>query len=122
MADEVHIGDIGTLYKIRVRDEGGDFDPSSAAEKKLLFKLPVHGVIEVDADVLAEGSPATAWYLAYTVTEVEIGSPSAPFHAAAGNVSLQGRLTYADERTWSSDVQKTDDDGRVLKIYPNLDS
>lgn len=125
MPREVHVGDIGTKYKVRIQDENGDFDPSSAATKELIFKLPGYAdPITVDATVESEGSPADVWYLAYTVpgSDFSPGSPTDNFHREPGKVKIQARLTYADGKVFTSDVQTKDDDGQVLKIYPNLDS
>lgn len=126
MALEVHVGDIGTKYKVRIRDENGDFDPSDAIVKELIFKLPGYAdPVVKDAEVETDGSPAEIWYLTYTVTEGagsgSPGSPGEPFHAEPGKVKVQARLTYVDGSVFSSDVRTTDDDGAILRIYPNLD-
>lgn len=126
MPREVHVGDIGTKYRVRIQDENGDFDPTSAATKELIFDLPGYDdPVIVDATVEDEGSPADTWYLSYTVPDEDFGSPGSPieqFHKEPGKVKIQARLTYADGKVFTSDVQTKDDDGQVLKIYPNLDS
>lgn len=119
---EVHVGDIGTKYRVRIRDEDGDFDPSGAVIKSILFKLPQSSVaLEKNAMVEAGDSPATFWYLTYTVQSADgAGSPPGEFHEMAGRVSMQGYLEYADGSQFHTNVMTTDDDGTGLRVYPNL--
>jgi hypothetical protein len=118
---EVHVNDIGTKYRVRVEDELGPFDPSDADVKQIIFKLP-QGVITKDADVEPDGSPATAWFLTYTVTAgAGLGSPPGEFHEEAGRFSMQAYLEYTDGTKYRSSVQTVDEDGEELRIYKNLD-
>lgn len=118
---EVHVGDIGTEYRVRIMDSGINFDPSLASITRLIFSLPGGIVLTKDAIVLTNGSPATIWYLSYTVLAgAGAGSPPAEFHATAGRVKVQAYLEWADGTTFHSDVQTTDDEGRELRIFANL--
>lgn len=119
MADgkpEVHVGDVGTLYKVRVRDEDGAFDPSGATTKQIIFKMPGSVVLTKDATALQDG---TDWYLTYQVAAAD-GANGAEFHARAGRFSMQAYLAWADGSQFHSDVQTTDEDGAVLDIKANL--
>lgn len=119
---EVHVNDIHTKYRLWVIDEGGPFDPSGAAVKQLIFRMPNSVVLIKTATVETDGSPATRWALTYTVQALDgAGSPPEEFHAAPGNVSIQGYLQYADGGQWHSNVQTVDDDGEPLRVHKNLD-
>lgn len=119
---EVHVNDIGTLYRVRVLDNLLAFDPTLASVKQLIFQLPGGYVVTKDATVVGEGgSPATEWYLEYEVQASDgPGSPPAEFHLAAGKMKVQGYLEWADGSKFSSDIRTTDEDGKELKIFPNL--
>ena len=120
MQQEVHVGDIGTKYRVRVRDEGGDFDPSSAATKQLIFRMPGGITLIKDATVeVGSGSEVGRYYLAYTVVAAD-GEDGADFHAAPGIVVMQGYLAWADGKRYHSDKTSRDEDGRRLQVVANL--
>lgn len=123
LGPEVHVGDVGTLYRVRIYDEGVDFDPSGATTKQLIFMMPGGVVLTKTATVVpAGGSPATYWYLTYQVLADDgAGSPPDAFHAAAGKVKIQAYLAWADGSKFHSDIRSTDEDGRELRVYPNLE-
>jgi hypothetical protein len=135
---QVHVGDVGTRYLMRVRDRGGlDFDPSDAPITKLIFDLPGNGVVTKTATVVGGtmeanaagelefvegGSPATTWCLAYTVEpDAGAGSPPAEFHAEEGLFTMQGYIEWSASSKFHSDEETTDVDGQELRIFPNLD-
>ena len=120
---EIQIGDIGTLYQVPIYDDDlapANFDPSSATTKKLYFKMPTAtGFATLErtataAQVTIDG--ASIWCLTYTV----VTGDAAEFHIAAGAITIQGSLTYADGRTWRSNKITTDQQGRPLKVYSNI--
>jgi hypothetical protein len=120
---EVHVGDIGTLYRARCWDEQLPFDPTTATIKELIFRMPGGVVLTKTATLVAGvGSPATEWFLTYTVTAgAGGGSPVGEFHATDGPVQMQAYLEWADGTNFHSDVRTTDDQGRELRVYRNLD-
>src|SRR5690348_12215415 len=65
--EAIHVGDIGTLYRARVLDAGDDFDPTIATLAELIFALPNGHTLRKTATVTTDASPATEWYLDYTV-------------------------------------------------------
>jgi hypothetical protein len=119
---EVHLRDVGTKYRVRVMDEGGDFDPSSASVKQLIFLMPGDVVLEKTATVeTGTGDEAGQFFLAYTVTaDAGAGSPAGDFHDAAGKVTIQAYLEWADGKQYHSNKRTTDDDGNELRVRPNL--
>lgn len=120
MAKEVHVGDTGTKYRLRMQDEGSDFDPSDASIKRLIFSMPNGVVLVKDADVeVGEGDEDGRFYLTYTVTS-GAGEDGAAFHAAAGDIRMQAYLRWADGQQYYSDQRGRDEDGRKLRVYPNL--
>jgi hypothetical protein len=111
MADraEIHVGDKGTQYRVRITDAGAPFDPTTASTKSLIFRLP-SGTVTKTATVSHVGDD---YFLIYTVTD-------ATFHAVPGRFSLQAYLVFADGTTYHSSVQTLDADGAALAIAPNL--
>lgn len=123
MADfEVHQGDVGTLYKFRVRDRGVDFDPSAATIKQLIFLMPGNSaVLTKDATVeVGSGSEAGQWFLTYQA-DVGEGSPEDEFHQNPGRFKVQGYLEWVDGSHYRSNIQTLDKDGNELRVYRNLD-
>ena len=117
---EVHVGDIGTTYRVRVQDEDGDFDPSGASVKELIFLMPGGVVLEKEATVeVGSGDEAGQWFLTYEV-EAADGSPGDEFHETAGRFQLQAYLEWSDGTKYHSDVRTTGDDGGELRVHPNL--
>lgn len=118
---EVHVGDIGTVYKVHVLDGGEEFDISAATVHELIFRMPNGAILRKTADITTNGSPATAWYLEYEVQPGDgLGSPG-EFHDNEGAFQVQGFLQWADGKQWHSNVQTMDTDGQELRIFPNLD-
>jgi hypothetical protein len=119
---EIHVGDIGTRYQVRIYDETMPFDPTTAMLKDLIFSLPLGVVLTKPATVVPEGSPAASWLLVYQVTAgAGAGSPPDEFHAAPGVLKIQARLEWADGSIFHSDIRTTDEDGVELRIYKNID-
>jgi hypothetical protein len=108
---EIHIGDIGTQYRVRITDLAAPFDPTTAATKQLIFLMPDSSVVTRDA--LAE-QVGDDWFLTYIVT-------SGTFHAVAGDISVQAKLTYADGQVYHSNIQTRDSYDVPLRIFANLD-
>jgi hypothetical protein len=108
---DVHQGDIGTKYKIRILDDGSPFDPTSATTRELIFKWN-------DGTVLARTGTLEIidgqFYLTYTVN-------SGTFHSVLGSFNIQIRLIFPDGTSYHSSVVDSDDGGRILQILPNLD-
>jgi hypothetical protein len=106
---EVHVGDIGTEYRVRITDAGEPFDPTEATTKSLIFHLP-SGTVSKDAEVVHSDAD---WFLVYRVTE-------AGFHTRAGRFSMQARLEFPDGSIYHSSIQTVDEHGAALAIAKNL--
>jgi hypothetical protein len=124
MANDIHVGDVGTVYRARIMDQGGDFDPSTASVKQLIFRLPGGVVLVKDAQLdVGTGDEAGQLFLAYAVeANAGAGTPPGDFHAQPGRVRMQGYLEWANGDRYHSDEITTDVDGNELVIKPNLRS
>lgn len=109
---DVHVGDIGTLYKAEIRDVGEAFDISGASAVYLLFKTP-DGVIERAGTVTTDGSGASQkWYIEYIVIEADIDDG---LHAKAGkNYQWQGRIEFPTGSVFHTKVNS-------YVVEPNLE-
>jgi len=118
---EIHVGDIGTIYRSLVVDQDGNsFDPTGATVMKLIFKMPNGLILWKDAVMTTNGSPATQWFLEYEVMPGDgVGSPG-EFHDNAGLLQVEGYLEYADGRVFHSQIISSDEDGNELRIFENL--
>lgn len=118
---EIHVGDIGTVYIIRLLDDGSDFDISAADVTELIFKMPNGLVLRKTATVVTDGSPPDQWSLEYEVQPGDgVGSPG-EFHDNPGPFQFQAYVHFPDGKQWHSNVQTVDTDGQELRIHPNLD-
>jgi hypothetical protein len=107
---DVHVGDVGTEYRVRLTDAGVAFDPTEATTTEILFRFASGLIVRVAATVEAgEGE----WWLVHQVTD-----PS--FHARAGRFSMQARLVFPDGSVYHSSIQTADEAGAALAIAKNL--
>ncbi len=118
---EIHVGDIGTIYRVRVLDNGIDFDFSTADIMELIFLMPNNIVLHKAATMTTDGSPATQFFLEYQVMPGDgVGSPG-EFHDNEGPLAVQAYLHFPDSSQFHSSIQTIDTDGQELRIFPNLD-
>jgi len=97
VTSDVHVGDVGTRYHVKIQDAGVAFDPTSATVKTLIFKTPA-GVLEREATVVHVGSD---WYLDYTTLD----GIDDDFHARKGTYRLQGYVEFADGQRYSTNIE-----------------
>lgn len=105
--NEVHIGDIGTVFRVTLNDCGGGtpvvVDVSSATTKQILFTKPDKTVLTKDATFTTDGTDG----------QIEYASIDGDLDAK-GTWKIQARIVFPNGSKWSSDVSK-------FKVYPNLD-
>jgi hypothetical protein len=102
MACGVHVGDIGTDFRITIQDCDGDIiDISSATSKTIIFKKPNGSLLTKDADFVTDG---TDGLINYIVSSGDID--------AAGSWKIQSQIIMPSG-TWSSDFQ-------TFKVHRNL--
>lgn len=118
---EVHIGDRGPRYRLRLINQDGDaIDPTSAIVKELWFDMP-QGQLRKAAEVISVGSPATAWDLAYQVVGNDgIGSPAGEVHLSTGRFTIQAHVEWADGVRKSSTIGHVADNGMELRVHRNI--
>lgn len=126
---EIHVGDVGTVYRVPCYDNDltpVNFDPSSAATKQLIFKMPGTSTpitrTATAAQVTING--ASVWCLTYTVTAADVAAYSSPtvggFHQSRGAVKMEAYVEFSSSQKWASSTVTTDQQGRELKILPRL--
>lgn len=96
------VGDVGTLYTARIRDNDVPFNPNTATTKELIFKAPKTASIAKAALVSNDG---TDWYLTWTA--------SAGFHTVAGRWQIQAHLVFGDGQEYRSTID-------YFQVKPNL--
>lgn len=100
---EVHVGDVGTLYKARIIDAGEDFNIASADVHKLIFDTP-DGVVERTATITTTGSGTNQkWFLTYTVLTGDIADG---LHQSAGAYNWQGYVHFPDDQEYHTNVER----------------
>lgn len=109
MAAEVHVGDIGTTYRVAITDRGVPFDPSAAEVRELVFGMP-QGVLTKPATAEQNGA---AWFLVYVVDDPV-------FHAKPGPFTIQAHVKFSASDEYRSEIQRYDADGVTLQVWANL--
>lgn len=84
MADEVHVGDIGTVYELEIQESGSSIDISSYTTLQIIFLSPADDAVSVAKTALftTDGTDALMRYVSLLATEFDV----------AGNWQMQGRL------------------------------
>lgn len=102
MAEEVHYGDIGTIFEATLQEGDVAMDVSLATAKSLIFAKPSGTTVEQDAEFKTDGSDGVIQYTTVANDLDEVGW-----------WKVQARIELPTG-TWSSSTQK-------FKVYPNLD-
>lgn len=108
---DVHIGDIGTLFKGQVLDRGAPFNPTSASEKKIVVVTPNGTRFEFDATITTVAGTPTRYYMEYESTSTDIADG---LHTQAGRHRWQGILRFSDGKVFRSQVESYVIDGDNL--------
>lgn len=99
---DIHIGDIGTSFRVTVVDQNAAVvDISSATTKQLLFKLPNGTVLTKTASFVTDGTDGK---MEYVTAEDDL--------SAKGNWSLQGYVVLSGGE-WHTDIAE-------FKVHRNL--
>ena len=101
MAEEIHVGDFGTLFIITVQERGRSVDISSMVEKKIKFEKPDQNIFERNLAFLTDGTDGK---VTYTVVEGDLN--------VAGEWKLQVWLEN-NLGDWSSEITS-------FTVYSNL--
>lgn len=98
---EIHVGDVGTVFRATIRDDAGIVDLGAASSLKFVFRKPSGVVVEKDAQVTTSGADGQMEYIA-----------EADLLDQEGVWRLQGVVaTGAGE--WHSEQE-------AFRVYPNL--
>mgnify|MGYP006081573935 CR=1 FL=1 len=62
MADEIHVNDIGTEFRILILDKDAVVDLSFASELTIIFRKPNGSILSVTADLYTDGSDGIITY------------------------------------------------------------
>jgi hypothetical protein len=99
---EIHVDDVGTVFKATIKDEDGTvLDVSGASSIKMVFHPPDGQNFAVDASFFTNGQDGI---VKYTTIANDIDQP--------GIWEVQG-FTYIGTSVFHSDIHK-------FNVYPNL--
>ena len=102
-ANEIHIGDIGTIFEVTLMDDLVAEDIGGATALEIVFEKPDKSLVVNVASLSGDGSDGKIRYTTSLATELD----------QKGNWKIQAVVTYATGKTWSSDIDK-------FKVYENL--
>lgn len=85
MADEIHVNDIGTEFRILISDDGSTVDLSAATDILMIFKKPSGSRIERNADFYTDGTDGLVYYRSVEGDLDEVGT-----YKIQANVSIGG--------------------------------
>jgi len=103
-ANEIHIGDIGTIFEITLMDNLDVVDIGGATLMEIIFTKPDEAVTKVvnTAELVSDGTDGKMKYTILADTELDI----------VGSWKIQGRVILPTG-TWSSDIDR-------FRVYGNL--
>lgn len=103
MADEVHVGDRGTVFRVTVLEQGQTLDVSTSTNRTLYFRKPVSDtVLSVPAVFTTDGTDGN---IEYVIQSGDLDE--------AGCWRVQAVLTFPGDALWSGEVGD-------FMVYPNL--
>jgi len=100
--DEIHKGDVGTVFEVTLKDGASIVDVSGASTKQIIFKKPNGGTVEKDADFVTDGQDGK---LKYTTLADDLD--------VIGVWKLQAYVVISGSGDWKSDVGE-------FTVYDNL--
>lgn len=106
MAEEIHVGDIGTLFEVTLQDQSVTpavaVDLTGATVLEIIFKIPPDGKVVKTATI--KNPPGTDGIIQYTTVVNDL--------SVAGTWEIQGRIVLPSG-TWSSSTEE-------FLVHPNL--
>ena len=106
-ADEIHVGDAGTVYTVVVKDGESVVDISTMTDLTIIFLPPDGEAKELEADFTTDGTDGSMYI---TSDEDTWDEP--------GEWGVQGYVVTMDGETivnaWHTDIRR-------FVVYPNLD-
>ena len=101
-ANEIHIGDIGTVFEVTVMDDLDVVNISSASLMQIIFEKNDKTKVTNTAVLSGDGSDGKMRYTVLLDTELD----------QKGNWKIQGNVTLPSGR-WSTDIEK-------FKVHENI--
>ncbi len=101
-ANEIHIGDVGTVFEITMMDDDVVQDIGSATDMEIVFEKPDKTKVTNIASRSGDGTDGKMRYVISQASELD----------QKGNWKIQGIITFPTGK-WSSDIDK-------FKVYENL--
>lgn len=103
-ANEIHIGDIGTVFEVTILDDVTPINISAGSSMEIIFTKPDASKTKVinTAVLSGDGTDGKMRYTIVLASELDI----------KGKWKIQGRLTLPSG-TWSTDISD-------FKVYENL--
>lgn len=101
-ANEIHVGDIGTIFEVTIMDGASVINISSALSLEIIFVKPDKIKVVNTAVLSSDGIDGKMRYTISSISELDL----------KGNWKLQGKVKLPSG-TWSTDIDK-------FKVYGNL--
>ena len=101
-ANEIHKSDIGTVFKVTIKDSASAVDISTATTKQIIFKKPGGGKLEKTASFFTDGTDGV---ITYTTISGDLSEE--------GMWKLQGYIVLSGGNTFYTDIS-------TFKVYRNL--
>ena len=99
--NEIHVGDIGTIFEVTIKDGASTLNVAGASTKQIIFKRPDNQTVAKAASFKTDGSDGI---LQYTTVSGDLNQN--------GTWSLQANLVLA-AGTWRSDIT-------TFEVHANL--
>ena len=101
-SNEIHKNDIGTVFKVTIKDGSSAVDISTSTTKQLIFKKPSGQKLEANASYYTDGSDGI---ITYTTVDGDLNEE--------GMWKIQGKIILSGGNTFNTDLTS-------FKIHRNL--
>ena len=101
-SNEIHKNDIGTVFKVTIKDGSSSVDISTSTTKQLIFKKPSGQKLEANASYYTDGSDGI---ITYTTVDGDLNEE--------GMWKIQGKIILSGGNTFNTDLTS-------FKVHRNL--
>ena len=98
-SNEIHKNDIGTVFKVTIKDGSSAVDISTSTTKQLIFKKPSGQKLEANASYYSDG------IITYTTVDGDLNEE--------GMWKIQGKIILSGGNTFNTDLTS-------FKVHRNL--
>jgi hypothetical protein len=101
---DVHVGDVGTLYKAEIQDDGAAFpDLLSVSDAVIIWKTPSGLITRNIAQGVEVTTASGKYYVQYIILPADV---TAGIHAKKGTYKWQGYVEFPGNQKYHTNIEE----------------